>query len=186
MLMTRRTAMASGLLTLAATAFQSKASSMTDTTDAPAGAHDFDFLIGRWKVWNRRLRERWVGSTDWYEFPGRSDTRKLLGGVANVDELVLPTLGFSGMTVRTLDVATGLWSIYWVNSKIGVVTEPVVGKFDNGVGTFIAPDKDGERDILCRFVWTIGDQDRPHWEQAFSGDGGATWETNWVNDFERI
>ncbi|BCW90247.1 hypothetical protein sos41_34150 [Alphaproteobacteria bacterium SO-S41] len=186
MFMTRRTAMASGLLCLAATTLTTKASPMTDTTDAPAGVHDFDFLMGRWKVWNRRLRERWVGSTDWYEFPGTCDTRLMLGGVANVDELVLPTLGFSGMTVRTLDVEKGLWSIYWINSKIGVVTEPVVGKFVNGIGTFIAPDKDGKRDILCRFVWTIGDQDRPHWEQAFSDDGGATWETNWVNDFERI
>ena len=25
----------------------------------------------------------------------------------------------------------------------------------------------------------------PEWEQAFSGDGGATWETNWTMRFQR-
>jgi hypothetical protein len=24
-----------------------------------------------------------------------------------------------------------------------------------------------------------------HWEQAFSADGGRTWETNWIADFVR-
>jgi hypothetical protein len=29
------------------------------------------------------------------------------------------------------------------------------------------------------------DTPTPRWEQAFSEDGGETWETNWVMDFAR-
>ena len=39
------------------------------------GRADFDFFVGRWKVHNRRLRERLKGSTDWEEFEGTSVAR---------------------------------------------------------------------------------------------------------------
>jgi hypothetical protein len=25
-----------------------------------------------------------------------------------------------------------------------------------------------------------------HWEQAYSADGGKTWETNWYADFKKL
>jgi hypothetical protein len=36
-----------------------------------------------------------------------------------------------------------------------------------------------------RFLWTRTDTESPRWEQAFSDDGGRTWETNWEMDFTR-
>ena len=39
--------------------------------------------------------------------------------------------------------------------------------------------------IRVRFTWSRRDHAEPRWEQAFSDDGGETWETNWVNDFTR-
>ena len=36
-----------------------------------------------------------------------------------------------------------------------------------------------------RFVWSKITANSAHWEQAFSADGGATWETNWHMDFAR-
>ena len=62
---------------------------------------------------------------------------------------------------------------------------PVVGRFHHGVGIFHADDVLDSRPIRVRFRWTHTDTPNPQWEQAFSGDGGATWEVNWTMRFER-
>ena len=55
----------------------------------------------------------------------------------------------------------------------------------DGIGTFIGEDTFDGRPILVRFRWS-GITDRAvRWEQAFSEDGGATWEVNWVMDLTR-
>ena len=46
-------------------------------------------------------------------------------------------------------------------------------------------DTDGEKPIKVRFEWTGTDTATPRWSQAFSYDGGRTWETNWIMDFRR-
>ena len=40
------------------------------------------------------------------------------------------------------------------------------------------------RPIRVRFTWSGVTTRTPRWEQAFSADGGETWETNWVMEFE--
>ncbi|MEU4644827.1 hypothetical protein [Micromonospora sp. NPDC023814] len=147
---------------------------------------EFDFLVGTWDVANRRLYERHVGSDDWDEFPGVSVARGFFGGAGSFDEITFPTRGFSGATVRIFDPAAGTWSIYWMNSRRGVLElPPVVGRFTDGVGTFFADDVDEGRPIRCRFVWSGVTATSCRWEQAFSTDGGRTWETNWTMDFTR-
>ena len=59
----------------------------------------------------------------------------------------------------------------------------MVGRFEAGIGTFYADDSFGGRPIRVRFLWTGTGTPSPRWEQAFSTDGGATWETNWEMDF---
>ena len=51
------------------------------------------------------------------------------------------------------------------------------------VGVFEGEDTFEGRPIRVRFTWTGVTTETPHWEQAFSEDGGETWETNWVMDF---
>lgn len=62
----------------------------------------------------------------------------------------------------------------------------VFGAFADGVGTFEGDDTLHGRPIRVRQLWTGVDTATPRWEQAFSGDGGKTWETNWVMDFSRM
>jgi hypothetical protein len=50
------------------------------------------------------------------------------------------------------------------------------------VGTFLAEDSLDGTPILVRFVWDAR-ATSPTWEQAFSADRGATWETNWRMTF---
>ena len=157
-----------------------------DQTAITGGLHDFDFLFGRWNVSHRRLKQRHVGSADWDSFTGTAETRGLLGGIGNVEENHMPGEGRSGLALRTYDLARGLWSIYWVSSSDGVLQPPVVGGFDAGVGRFEGEDMDGDRPIRARFLWHPLTPDTARWEQAYSTDGGESWETNWTMDFERI
>jgi hypothetical protein len=149
-----------------------------------ASPEDFDFLQGDWIVANRRLKARLAGSDDWEEFPAKQRFWKLLDGVANVDEFDCPALGFKGMSVRALDRTRGEWAIYWIGSGDGVLQPPVYGSFADGRGEFMGDDSFGGRPIKVRFRWTVSPT-APVWEQAFSADGGETWETNWVMRFSR-
>jgi hypothetical protein len=152
---------------------------------SPQGdVHDFDFLAGDWDVDNRRLAQRGVGSCVWLEFAGNHRLARYLGGVANVDQLDLPTLGRSGMSVRTFDLAARRWTIQWIDSKSGALFAPVHGGFTGDRGEFYGADVEGGAPVRVRFTWTWLGAGRARWEQAFDhGDG--QWETNWVMEFRR-
>ena len=59
----------------------------------------------------------------------------------------------------------------------------MVGRFAGGTGTFYADEIFNGQPIRVRFRWL--QTATPRWEQAFSTDGGLTWETNWTMDFVR-
>lgn len=152
------------------------------------GRNDFDFFIGNWIGYNRRLRERLVGSNEWEEFTGHSVVRKILAGMGNFDEVtfVREAGQMEGATLRLYNPDTQEWSIYWASSAgANHLFPPMIGKFENGVGKFYAHEPYNGRHIFSRFIWTSADENNCRWEQAFSTDGGATWETNWTADFVR-
>ena len=166
-------------------------------TDAPQmhaddPARDFDFEIGDWHVHNRRLRERLAGCSAWDEFASTATMQLLPGDLGN-QELVrashLP--GYVGMALRFFNRATRRWAIHWVDNQRHVLEPPVYGVFVDGTGVFegddvfrATPDAT-PLPIRVRFVWSRTRTATPRWEQAFSADGGATWETNWTMDFRR-
>ena len=151
------------------------------------GQHDFDFLFGRWKSHQRRLMHPLTGSADWVEFEATLVVRPALGGSANVDELEgdAPFGHLDGLTVRTYNPKSHQWSIYWANKNNGIFSLPAtVGQFKDGRGEFFDQEDYNGRNILVRYLW-IASPDTPRWEQAFSLDGGKTWETNWIATFVR-
>jgi hypothetical protein len=159
---------------------------MNDSVPSVTGLHDFDFFMGRWNVHNRRLRERLKGSREWIEFEATCVARPLLSGLGNEDEFRTDYWpGFLGMSFRFFDPQTKKWSIYWSDNRRGGMEPPVVGSFSGDVGIFEGPDTFEGRPILVRYTWSRVTTPSPRWEQAFSEDGGKTWETNWVNDFTR-
>ena len=152
------------------------------------GRADFDFLMGRWKVHHRRLKERLKGSHDWEEFEGTMVCQKVLGGLGNMDEGTLPReSGFArGMTVRLFDPKARQWSLYWADSVNGWNWSlPQIGSFKDGRGEFYAHEPFEGRHIFSRYIWSEMTETSCRWEQAFSTDGGRTWETNWIMDFVR-
>ena len=151
------------------------------------GRNDFDFFIGKWRVHHRRLKDRLAHSDDWEEFEGTSSVQKILGGLGNMDDNVieLPSGTYCAATIRAYDPAKETWTIWWIDSRnSGHLDPPVVGRFENGVGTFYADDQFKGKPIRVRYLWNASTA--PHWEQAFSDDGGKTWETNWTMDFTRM
>ena len=155
---------------------------------APIPATDFDFLMGRWRVHHHRLKRRLAGCTDWDDFMGTSSARPLIAGFGNIDEneIDLPSDAYIGVTLRTCDPKTTIWRIYWFDSRHPeAIDPPMVGRFENGVGTFEAEHTFEGRAINVRFLWTRPSAETCRWEQAFSADGGRNWETNWTMDFSR-
>lgn len=152
-----------------------------------ATSHDFDFLLGRWVVRNRRLVERLAGADEWDEFEARAAVRALPAGLGNEDVFCTDYGGgFVGMSFRFFDPDTEQWSIYRADTRRpGRLDSPVVGSFDGDVAIFEGDDVHGERPIRVRFTWSGVTSPTPRCEQAFSADGGATWETNWIMGFAR-
>lgn len=152
---------------------------------APSAVHDFDFLFGHWTVEHRRLKARGVGSQDWDVSHGTAFTEPRMGGISNIEQHDCPERGWRGVALRTLDLETGLWSIYWISDANGRLQPPVVGGFHEDGCRLEGPDVDGERPIVARYEWSEVRSGAPRWTQSFSYDGGATWEVNWVMAFTR-
>jgi hypothetical protein len=152
------------------------------------GQHDFDFWFGTWKAHNRRLLHPLSGLNDWVEFDARVVARPIWDGRANADEFEAdsPSGHIEGMTVRTYNPKSHQWSIYWANQRNGVFSLPAtVGEFKNGRGEFYDQEDFNGKNIFVRYLWIANSKDSPRWEQAFSCDGGKTWETNWIATFTR-
>jgi hypothetical protein len=148
--------------------------------------NNFDWFVGTWTSKQRRLRDVLVGSEDWYEFPGDHRSWNVLKGAGNFDEAMFPTQGFGGVTLRLYDTSRDDWSLYWASSKTGLSLPPVVGRFgDDGRGVFTGDDVHDGKPITVQYVWSEITETTARWEQSFSTDGGATWETNWIAEFSR-
>lgn len=148
------------------------------------GQRDFDFEIGTWATEVRMLRNRLSGEApDWVTYRGTSLVRGLMDGRANVVELSVegPAGKIEGMSLRLYDPGTRRWSLNFASLRDGAMTPPMIGGFDaDGKGLFYGEDRLGDRAIRVRFVITQVSADEARFEQAFSADGGATWEVNWI------
>jgi hypothetical protein len=152
-------------------------------------ARDFDFLHGAWRIDNERLIARLSGSNQWERFAAEGTCRPILSGMGNIDDF-RPCWpghdGFEGASLRLFNRETGLWSIYWADTASGRLFPPLVGSFVDGVGEFLGDDEEAGRPVRVRFRWSDITPSAARWEQAFSVDDGATWETNWIMTFARM
>jgi len=152
------------------------------------GQHDFDFEIGTWKRHLRRLVHPLTGSTTWVEYEGTSVVRKVWNGRANLVELVADGPGghFEGLNLRLYNPESHQWSLNFAGSSGGALSQPTIGEFKNGRGEFFDQETLNGRAILVRFVMSDTTPDSCRFEQAFSEDGGKTWEVNWIATDTRL
>ena len=146
--------------------------------------NDFDFFLGRWRVHNRRLRERFADCSEWDEFDGHTWVETWIDGVMQIERMELPTLGVTSSTIRTFDASRNEWSLRWLVSSEGVLYPPVMGQFNGDTGIFRGPDTEGGVPVETEFLWDKSDPELIIWEQRMSRDG-VTWEHNWTMEFTR-
>ena len=152
------------------------------------GQRDFDFEIGTWKTKLKRLRNPLSGSTTWVEYEGTTVVRKVWDGRANLVELDVkgPAGRIEGLSLRLYNPQSRQWSLNFANSASGTLTIPSIGSFKNGRGEFYAQETLNGRAIFVRFVISDITPNSVRFEQAFSDDGGKTWEANWIAVDTRI
>ena len=152
------------------------------------GQHDFDFEIGSWKTHVRRLVHPLSGSGEWAEYDGTSVVRKIWDGSGNMVELRIegPAGRIDGVSLQLYNPQSRQWSLNYASRSAGTLSPPTIGEFKNGRGEFYDQETFNGRAILVRFIISDIKQNSIHFEQAFSDDGGKTWEVNWVADDTRV
>ena len=159
------------------------------TTSSNDGQHDFDWEFGTWRADVRVLADPLSGSEDeWLRFEGTTVVRPLMDRRANVVELdVTGAAGrIQALNLRLFEPQADRWSLTFVNMRDGLLTPAVYGGFRDEVGEFYGEDRLNGQPILVRFLITRHGPNRARFEQAYSGDDGATWETNWIAIDRRI
>jgi hypothetical protein len=158
-----------------------------ERVDASSGQHDFDFDLGTWNTHSTRLLHPLTGSTTWVEMDGSTVVKKVWGGRANLAEFKAdgPAGHVELLSLRWFNPATHQWSLDFATPNVGTLGIPGVGGFKDGRGDFYDYEEINGRSVLVRFsIWKTS-QDTAQSEQAFSEDGGKTWEVNWINKYTR-
>jgi len=174
---------------LFATAASGDASPSPASSTIADGQRDFNWEIGTWRSTVQVLADPLSETPDeWLEFTGTSTVRPLMDRRANVVEFEVsgPNGRIEALNLRLYEPQAQRWSLTFVNMRDGLLTPAVYGGFRNGVGEFYGDDQLGGRPIKVRFLIDRVSQDEARFEQAFSADGGTTWETNWIAVDRRV
>ena len=152
------------------------------------GAHDFDFDLGRWHTKSHRLMHPLAGATDWMDLDGETKVTPIWAGKGNLAEYKAqgPKGPLELIAIRLYNPKTRQWAINFATPGVGMLGTPGVGEVQGGRMTFYDQEDYNGRQIWVRFqIWPI-DHDHAQSEQAFSADGGKSWEVNWVNRYTRL
>jgi hypothetical protein len=153
------------------------------------GLHDLDYSVGAWREHTVRLAKPLTGSTTWFEMDAIAEVTQALGGRVNLIEYEGdgPRGHLSLVAVRIYDPKAQQWRLNFSTPERGALwPTPMVGQFRDGRGELYSEDEIDGRTVLVRFtVFSLG-PNAHRAEQAFSVDGGKTWETNWIDTYTRI
>ena len=149
----------------------------------PNGLHDFDWDFGTWITHQHRLLHPLTGSTTWVDYRGTDTVTPIYDGA---NSGVIEADGTAGhleiYTLRLYDANAHQWNVYFGHGPGATLTQPVIGEFKNGRAEFYDQEPYNGRTILVRFSISDITNTTCHFEQAFSPDGGKSWETNFIVD----
>jgi len=151
------------------------------------GQHDFDFHLGTWKSAISHLHRAPTGPATWEKCQGSLVARKVWDGRAQMEELEADCPGFhiEDLLLFLYNPDTRQWSLNAAAVGDGVVARPMFGEFKDGRGEFYDQESIKGKMVLVRQTWSDITPNSHHFEQAFSDDGGRTWETNFKADLTR-
>jgi hypothetical protein len=152
------------------------------------GQQGFDFSFGTWKTHIKRLQHPLSGSSTWMEYEGMSVVRKIWNGRASLGETEAD--GSPGhleaLSLRLYNPEAHQWNLIYASGQGGTLSVASSGDFKNGRGEFVDTEGFNGRNILVRQAWSDLTPGSCHFEQAFSEDGGKTWEVNWIATDTRV
>lgn len=130
----------------------------------------------------KRLLHPLTGSTTWVEYDGTDVIRRLWQGRANLGEVEVdgPAGHLELLNLRLYNPEAQQWSLNIASSASGTLSPPAVGAFNNGLGAFYDQETYNGRTIMVRFDVSAVTPNLWRFDQAFSADGGKTWEANLV------
>jgi hypothetical protein len=151
------------------------------------GQRDFDFSIGTWQTHISRRLHPLTGSDEWADYVGSSIVRPLWNGRASLGETEAdgPAGRLEALSLRLYNPKSRQWNLHYASTG-GTTSTPTalsvatIGEFKNGRGEFFDTELFQGRNILVRNVWSDISLESIRFEQAFSEDGGRTWEINWI------
>jgi hypothetical protein len=176
------------VLAFQAVAQHDTSASLTNPTAQHDGQRDFDWEFGTWNLHVARLQHPLTGSNSWIELNGTVNVRKVWDGRSNLAEIEVdgPTGHIEFLSLRLYNPESHQWSMSFASSNVGTLSQPMFGAFKNGRGEFYDQETFNGRSILVRFVFSSVSPNSGRSEQAFSADGGKTWELNWINTYTRV
>jgi len=130
----------------------------------------------------RRLLHPLTGSTTWVEYNGTDVVRGVWDGRANLGEVEVegPAGHFELLTLRLYNPQAHQWSINISSSATGTLSPPAIGEFKSGRAEFYDQESFNGRTVLVRLGISDIAADSCRFDQAFSADGGKTWEVNLI------
>lgn len=152
------------------------------------GQHDFDFNFGVWKTHVSRLLDPLSAPAQWAEYDGTSIVSPIWAGRASLFELDVdgPAGRIEGAGVRLYDPQSRQWSLHWTSSRDGEPQPTMYGQFVASRGEFFDHEVIDGKNVLVRNSFSGIKPNSSRFEQAYSADGGRTWEVNWIMTFERL
>lgn len=145
--------------------------------------HDYDFNMGHWTTRVRAVLNPLSSPDAWSDLHGTHAVYRVWDDWANIGQLEVDGPGghVEDLALRLYDRKTQQWRVYFANSQSGTLDPPMVGEFENGVGTFIGLDEIDGKTVLIRNTWSgiTAKSCRQDW--AVSTDGGKTWVPTWTS-----
>lgn len=153
-----------------------------------AGTEDFNWQMGEWTVQNRRMKNP-QNPESAQAFEAQAHVKKYLNGLCYISTFTAEIDGepYEGNSIRFYNPKEEKWKMYWIDSNSpGTLGKPVTGTFENGKGTFYRDmELANGQTIQLKSQFSDIESSAPHWEIAWSADGGNTWNPTWTMDFLR-
>jgi hypothetical protein len=151
----------------------------------PVVSNEFDFDIGTFKTHSSRLLK---GSTRWVETDGTAVVNRIWGGRGNLAEVHIdPPFGpIDFLALRWYNPTAHQWFLTFANATDGTLGVPMAGVFSKGRVDFYDAEPVNGRSTLVHFALWPTSKDTGASEQAFSVDGGQTWEVNYKTRYTRL
>ena len=153
------------------------------------GLHDVDFNLGKWHTSIRRYADPFSAPSHFASLEGTVTVRPVWNGKALLEEIEAdgPNGHWQGLTLFLYNPQSGQWSQNYANAAQGhFEAAATIGEQRGRDIELYSTDTAGGRAILVKGLWSEIEPDSHRYTEAYSDDGGRTWQTAFDARLTRI